>query len=121
MAFESGRVPQETQDYLASKARSKNSEVAAAVLVALLTCMLIVSIFIKSGDAKKVGATHEALIKSDAPVLPYKPKELVPRPQVPWPRETFKTFWTQFRNFERSTANGPRLRACSIELIGNYS
>ncbi len=78
MAFETGNIPQETLDYLASRAQPKSSKGAVLTILVLLTLSLIVVIrHTASGNAKGSNGAEPVSAKANATALPYAPKKLI--------------------------------------------
>jgi hypothetical protein len=78
MAFESGRIPQETLDFLAAK-KADDQKKARGPLVLLFVILIVLGIWIAvaSNSDDSASKPKQASATQDAPSLPYQPDESI--------------------------------------------
>jgi hypothetical protein len=82
LAFESGNIPKETLDYLASKSHpeakiSKGRKISIFLLSVLTICILLFVVYSAPDKTKEINSTNEVLTHPTPTVIPYQPKELI--------------------------------------------
>jgi hypothetical protein len=83
LAFESGNIPKETLDYLASKSQPKLSRAEISegkkvfIFALLIFCIPLVVIAFISDSPKEAKAANAAATQPTATITPYQPKELI--------------------------------------------